>query len=186
MTFVSMLTQRRALPPPRRQGRLNRIDVLQAIRHVALDLDTEAVAQRRFVAMLGDERGAACFHSLLALVMTLCCHGRRPFVVGHPRSPLPSVTERHVLALLAAAQSGHGEEVDIRLVTLLPAAWRQAAARDLAAVAQYLACAGVPLAMPRDAAPPRCRGWGRPGRPRPSETDTPARNSNPNQKEIST
>lgn len=184
MTFVSVLTQRRTLPPPRRQGRLNRIDVLQAIRHVALDLDTEAVAQRRFLAMLGDERGAACFRSLLALVMTLCCHGRRPFVVGHPRSPLPSVTEGHVLALLAAAQSGHGEEVDIRLVTLLPAPWRQAAARDLAVVAQHLSGAGVPLAVPLDAAPPRCRGWSRPGRPQPSATQSPE--PHPDQKEIST
>ena len=158
MTFVSVLAQRSLTPPPAR-ARLARIDVIQAIRRIALDLDADGTARTRFLAVLGQRRGEESFRALCGLVMALCCQGRRPFVVGHPRSPMPSATERHVLALLAAAQAACGDEVDVRLTTLLPAPWREAAREDLVLVAAGLAVAGLPLATHRRAAPPRCPGW---------------------------
>ena len=158
MTFVSVLTER-CQTPPKPRGRLTRTDILQAIRRIALDLDEDGFARHRFVAMLGQTRGEAGFRALHDLVMALCCQGRRPFIVGHPRSPLPSVTERHVIALLAAAQREAGDEVDIRLTTLLPAAWRSEACTNLAVVADTLRIAGVPLASQLEPAPPRCRSW---------------------------
>jgi hypothetical protein len=159
MTFVSVLTQRCQTPPPPPRGRLTRADIIQAIRRIALDLDEDGFARHRFVAMLGQTRGETSFRALHDLVMTLCCQGRRPFVVGHPRSPLPSVTERHVLSLLAAAQAGAESETEIRLTTLLPAPWRAEARARLAEVAATLNVAGVPLASQLEPAPPRCRSW---------------------------
>lgn len=160
MTFVSVLTQRSLTPPPTR-ARLSRIDVIQAIRRIALDLDADGTARTRFLTLLGERRGENSFRALCNLVMALCCQGRRPFVVGHPRSPMPSATERHVLALLAAAQADAGDEVDIRLTTLLPAPWREAARENLRQVASGLAVAGLPLAARLEPAPPRCPGWSR-------------------------
>jgi len=174
MTFVSVLTQRCLTAPLPVRSRLTRLDVIQAIRRIALDLDADATALGRFTAVLGETRGPASFQALHRLVMTLCCQGRRPFVVGHPNSPLPSVTERHVLTLLAARQANQDEEVDIRLTTLLPAPWRATAQEDLAAVAKGLACTGVALAARLEPAPPRCRGWAnnRPTAPRTGDTIT--------------
>jgi hypothetical protein len=126
MTFVSVLAQRSLTPPPAR-ARLARIDVIQAIRRIALDLDADGTARTRFLAVLGQRRGEESFRALCGLVMALCCQGRRPFVV--------------------------------RLTTLLPAPWREAAREDLILVAAGLAVAGLPLAAHRRAAPPRCPGW---------------------------
>lgn len=161
MTFVSLLEQRSLGTPLPARERLCRTDVILAIRRIALDLDARGTARQRFHATLGAVRGDASFLALHRLVMALCCQGRRPFVVGHPRSPLPSSTERHVLALLAAAQRRAESEVDIRLTTLLPRPWRDDANSDLAIVADALNCAGVPLHHQQETPPPRCRGWSR-------------------------
>lgn len=159
MTFVSLLEQRCAGATIPSRERLSRTDVILAVRHIALDLDAGGHGRGRFHATLGAVRGEAGFLALHRLVMALCCQGRRPFVVGHPRSPLPSAGERHVLALLAAAQEDATGEIEIRLTTLLPQPWREAARTDLAFVAEALNCAGVPLCHRQDPAPPRCRGW---------------------------
>ena len=161
MTFVSLLEQRSTAAPLPVRDRLCRTDVILAIRRIALDLDSQGTARRRCHVTLGAVRGEASYLALHRLVMALCCRGRRPFVVGHPRSPMPSTTERHVLALLAAAQQQANSEIDIRLTTLLPRPWRDDAQGDLAIVAEALNCAGVPLRHRQEAAPPRCRGWSR-------------------------
>ena len=84
MTFVSVLEQRCVTAPPPPCARLARMDVLQAIRRIALDLDADASARRRFTTVLGPRRGTAVFEALHRLVLTLCSQGRRPFVVGYP------------------------------------------------------------------------------------------------------
>jgi len=138
-------------------ARLNRADVLLVIRRIALDLDADGTGLARLGRILGGQSGQLMHRALTGLVLTLCCHGRRPFVVGHPRNPLPSVAKRHVMALLAAAQRGAGDEVEVRLASLLPVASREQAATDLATVATVLAQAGLP-SEPARLSPPRCPG----------------------------
>jgi len=138
---------------------LSRTGLILAVRRLALDLDADGDGHRAFTAAMGRRVGRASHLALGALVMVLCGHGRRPFVVGHPRSPLPTVAERHILALIAAVQAGSDHEVEVRLATLLPAPWRESAESSLVVVAATLAQAGTVLGTTAAPQPRPCSGW---------------------------
>lgn len=157
MTFVSVRERRSA--PADAQPVLSRTDLILAIRRLALDLDAEGHGAAAFMAAMGPRLGRSSHQALGALVMVLCGHGRRPFVVGHPRSPLATIAERHLMALVAAAQAGADHEVEVRLTTLLPAPWREAAEANLHVVALGAARAGLTFAAPAPVTPHRCPGW---------------------------
>jgi hypothetical protein len=157
VTFVS-IRERRSTPVTPQPG-LGHSDLILAARRLALDLDADGRGAAAFMAAMGPRLGRSSHQALGALVMVLCGHGRRPFVVGHPRSPLATVAERHLMALIAATQAGADHEVEVRLATLLPAPWREAAEANLHVLALGLARAGLTFAAPAPVTPHRCSGW---------------------------